>query len=289
MNSLVNAIENQLTETTNGMIAHVNTGTAATDLFYKIGAMRGKNVIPNFTAAMVEDENLAVRIALWARDAREGAGERQIYRDILLYLEKNRPDIAKKLIAKTPELGRWDDLLVFQTDEMRNAAFAAISEALNSGNGLASKWMPRNGPIAESLRKYLKLSPKAYRKMLVGLTKVVEQQMCAKDWENINFNHVPSLASARYKKAFAKNSKLAYPEYLAKLASGEAKVNASAVYPYDVIKTALRGDRDQLQLIESQWNSLPNYTNDLSILPIVDVSGSMTCKVAGQTTALEIA
>lgn len=289
MNAFVNAIDNQESRTENGMKALVTTGNACTNLFFKIGASRGKNVIPDFVSAFVENKDYATRIALWARDVRNGAGERQIYRDILRYLEKNEPELALKFIRKTPELGRWDDLLSFETTELRTAAFAAIAEALNSGNGLCGKWMPRKGEDANDLRKYLRLSPKAYRKLLVGLTKVVETQMCAKEWNSINFEHVPSLASARYKKAFAKNAKEHYTNYLSKLEKGEAKVNAGAVYPYDVIKTIMLGDRSNLQLIKAQWESLPDYTNDTAILPLVDVSGSMTVSVAGITTALQVA
>lgn len=136
------------------------------------------------------------------------------------------------------------------------------------------------------------LSPKKYRKTLVNLTKVVETQMCAKDWNNINFSHVPSLAAARYKKAFFKNAKDAYSAYLEALKNGDptVKVNAGAVYPYDVIKTARNGDREATQLVISQWNALPNYVGDANILPMVDVSGSMEFPVSGaNVTAMDVA
>ena len=54
--------------------------------------------------------------------------------------------------------------------------------------------------------KYLKLTPKAYRKMLSELSNTVEQLMCAKDYENINYSHVPSKAMSDYMKAFSKNN-----------------------------------------------------------------------------------
>jgi hypothetical protein len=289
MNSFVNAINIREARTENGMKALHSTGNACTNLFFKIGASRGKNIVSDFVSAFVENKDHAVRVALWARDARSGAGERQIYRDILQYLEKNDPELATRLIVKTPELGRWDDLLSFQTQEMRSKAFRVIAEALYKGDGLAAKWMPRKGNDANDLRRHMKLSPKAYRKLLVNLTNVVETQMCAKEWDSINFEHVPSLASARYKKAFLKNAKDHYTNYLSKLENGEAKVNAGAVYPYDVIKTALEGDRSALALIKAQWESLPDYTDDTAILPMVDVSGSMTCSISPSLTALNVA
>jgi hypothetical protein len=292
MNAFVNAIDNQEARTENDMKARKSTASPCVDLFYKIGAMRGQNVIPAFTAAFVSDKNMTLRIAQWARDVRGGAGERKIFRDILSHLEESDPDAAIALMRKVPELGRWDDLFVFKTDSMRKKAFALIEKALNEGNGLCAKWVPRKGADAVALRNFLGMTPKKYRKTLVNLTKVVETQMCAKDWNNINFSHVPSLAAARYKKAFFKNAKDAYSAYLEALKNGDptVKVNAGAVYPYDVIKTARNGDREATQLVISQWNALPNYVGDANILPMVDVSGSMEFPVSGaNVTAMDVA
>src|SRR5512137_2252739 len=107
------AVKNQTTRTTNGMLARASSANACVDLFYNIGASRGKNIVPAFTAAYVENSDLALRIAQWARDARGGSGERQVFRDILVHLEKTNPEDAMRLMAKIPEIGRYDDLLVF--------------------------------------------------------------------------------------------------------------------------------------------------------------------------------
>ena len=241
MSTFVNAVLNQEARTQNDMKARVSTANALTDLFFKIGAMRGKNVIPAWTAARVQDSDLASRIALWARDIRGGAGERKIFRDILTDLVNTDLDRASALARKAPELGRWDDLLVLVGTPLETFAFEMIGAALRDGNGLCAKWMPRQGEVANKLRNYLGYSPKFYRKRLVELTKVVETQMCAKDWDNINFNHVPSVASSRYKKAFARHTEK-YKEWTAALVSKDpevkasVKVNAAAVYPYDVLK-----------------------------------------------------
>ena len=239
MSTFVNAVKNQEARTENGMKARKDTKNALVDLFYKIGASRGKNIIPDFSAALVENPELAVRIALWARDARGGAGEREIFRQILKYLETSNPEIVEKVIPKVPELGRWDDLLNFDSTEFKFKAYDAIGTALRNQNGLCAKWMPRKGQLAAELRTALGMSPKQYRKTLVNLTKVVESKMCAKDWDGINFSHVPSVASARYKKAFWRNAAEAYGSYVASLVKGDdpkVKVNAGAVYPYDVLK-----------------------------------------------------
>ena len=284
MTTFVEAVQNQEARTMNGMKARKSTAKACVDLFFKIGASRGKDITKEFVAAYVENKEVALRIAQWVRDARGGAGERQIYRDILKYLEKNDKDAAAKLLSKTPELGRWDDILVFEDTDLKTQAFTMLGDALRAKNGLAAKWTPRQGKLAAEIRKFFGMSPKFYRKSLVELTKVVESQMCAKDWDNINFSHVPSVAAARYKKAFNRNTQK-YAEYVAKLVKGDdpkVKVNAGAVYPYDVLKGVVghymtNYNKTENDLIQKQWDALPNFVGEANILPLVDVSGSMTC------------
>lgn len=291
------AIGNQEARTTNGMKARKSTANACVDLFYNIGASRGKNIIPQFTAAYVENADLALRIVQWARDVRGGAGEREIFRQVLTHLEKTNPAEAARLITKVPELGRFDDLLVFQSKDMKDKAYALLGDHLRQSNGLAAKWTPRKGKIAAEIRQFFGMSPKQYRKTLVGMTTVVETQMCANDWDNINYSHVPSVAHSRYKKSFGRHG-TSYAEYVTKLVKGEAgvKINANAIFPHDVLKGrishgASTWSKTELDVIEAQWNALPNYVGDASVLPLVDVSGSMTTKAGqtGTTTCLEIA
>lgn len=290
MSTFVEAVANQEVRTANGMKARKSTANAVVDLFYNIGASRGKNIVPAFTAAFVEDKDLALRVAAWARDVRGGSGERQLFRSILVYLEKTDVEAAKALLAKVPELGRWDDLFVFKTKEMKEVAYSMLGDALRAKNGLAAKWTPRQGPIAVEIREFFGMSPKFYRKSLVEMTKVVETQMCAKEWDAINFSHVPSLAASRYKKAFNRNTEK-YAEYVTALVKGKdptVKVNAAAVYPYDVLKGRINTfgntsfDKTELDFIQKQWEALPNFVGDANILPLVDVSGSMSCPAGGR-------
>jgi len=255
--------------------------SALVDLFFTIGASRGKDLSVAFTKALKQDETLALRLLMWARDVRGGAGERDVVRTILLSLEKNYPEVLARLLPHLAEFGRWDDLLIFKTKPIKDKAFTLIGDALRERNGLAAKWMPRQGPLAVEIRNFFGMSPKFYRKSLVNLTKVVEQNMCSNTWDDINYSHVPSLAAARYQKAFKKHDPAGYEAYKAKLSTGEAKVNATAVYPYDVIKSRRFGGDDKV--IQAQWDALPNYIGDELVLPIVDVSGSMSSPVGGNT------
>jgi hypothetical protein len=177
-----------------------------------------------------------------------------------------------------------------------------LGDALREKNGLAAKWTPRQGPLAAEIRKFFGMSPKFYRKSLVEMTKVVEQNMCAKDWDSINFSHVPSVAASRYKKAFNRNTP-AYAAYVAELVKDpkdrtvDVKVNAGAVYPYDVLKGLCNQyynknyDKTELDLITKQWEALPNFVGDANVLALVDVSGSMSCPAGGtgSTTCMDVA
>jgi len=324
MTTFVEDAREQESRISNGVAAHKTTTNKAVDLFFNIGASRGKDIIPAFTAAYAENKDLALRIALWARDARGGAGERKLFRDILVHLETVDTDAAKALINKTILVGRWDDLLVFKTPELQQVAFTKIKNTLVAGiqakslldrfdamteeetlkqklqsqifeAKLVAKWMPRENSakrkIAQKLIKFFGWSPKYYRKTLVSLTSVVENKMCANDWDNINFSHVPSLASSRYKKAFNRHTPK-FAEYVQSLINGEptVKVNAGAVYPYDIIKgIGIYGyDKTENAHIVAQWDSLPNYVGDANILPLVDVSGSMQCRAGGNKSNSDV-
>jgi len=288
MSTLFAAV-NASSVTANGAVTNASSLNKNVDLFFLAGASRGKDITATFAGALVEDSEVAVRVLEWARDARGGAGERETFRKLFGYLVRTEPALAVRLLAKIPELGRWDDLLITFGTPLERDALRIIAAALNvSHNGLCAKWMPRQGPEANKLRAYMKLTPKQYRKLLVGLSVTVEQKMCARDWSDIVYPHVPSIAAGRYQKAFLKHDPAGYADYKAKLVTGEAKINASVAYPYDVIRSLHNGDN---VVANAQWAALPNYLegSDENILPVVDVSGSMCTAVAGSVTAQDVA
>jgi Domain of unknown function (DUF2828) len=176
-----------------------------------------------------------------------------------------------------------------------------LKKILNRDLGVASlcsKWMPREKSskkkIALELAAALGMNMKQYRKTIADLSETVEDLMCARRWNDIDFNHVPSLAHARYKKAFTKNS-TAFVEYVARLTAKDpgTKIAAGAVYPYDVLKGVInqygtRLGKTELDHVVAQWAALPNYVGDANILPLVDVSGSMTCRAGGGSSKSEV-
>lgn len=287
--------------TENGMKARATSASEVLDFFGKVGSYRGKDLTADFIKALAENEELAVRALLWTRDIRAGAGEREQFRKLLVKLESINPALAGRIIAKIPELGRFDDLFVFQDPINRRAAFELYRKALiEDRNGLAAKWAPRKGPIAVELTKFLGMTPRNYRKLVVSLTNVVETQMCAKQWNDINFSQVPSVASARYQKAFGRNAPEKYSEYIRELQKPQeerdpkVKINAAAVYPYDVIRSVTNGSA---AVADEQWKALPNYIGSAKLFPIVDTSGSMgsmpfdgwSSKISGPPSPIEVA
>ena len=161
-----------------------------------------------------------------------------------------------------------------------------LNKMVMTGENCA-KWMPRpnvsnreSRRIANALRKYLGLSPKQYRKLLVDNSNTVEQLMCSKEWMRIEYSKLPSKAMSDYMKAFSKNDLTRFQEYLASVEKGETKINAGAVYPYDIIKNLKQGNDRGANV---QWNALPNYmeNNNERVLPLVDVSGSMETPAGG--------
>lgn len=275
------------TFTENGMPAFKSSTNANVDLFFAIGASRGKDISSMFLKALSEDRELALRNLLWARDAREGSGERQTFRNLLQFLETHDEAALLHVLPRVVELGRWDDLLVFKSTAWKQVAYTMVKEGLASKDGLCAKWMPRKGAVANELRTFLGLTPKQYRKTLVTLSNTVEQAMCSKDWGRIVFEQVPSVAAARYQKAFTRNCGQRYTDYKQALANGTTTVKASALYPYDVIRSLRNGD---VTVASAQWEALPDYMQDeTKIVPLVDVSGSMSIGIAGSVTAMDAA
>tara|TARA_R100000152_G_C6775243_1_gene203525 strand:- start:606 stop:2111 length:1506 start_codon:yes stop_codon:yes gene_type:complete len=291
--ALLSALEAEgKTLTENGCATHVTSSSPLIDLFFKIAAMRSaseEDIISVFTPAFHYDTEAALKILFWARDIRGGQGERKVFRTIVSHLAHNHSDILRPCVRLLPVYGRWDDVLsLFQTP-LEGAALEFIDDALtgklsSSEASLCAKWMPREksakSVLAKKIRSHMGVSSVAYRKLLSSLSKTVESDMCSGNWDGIEYSHVPSVAMNLYKKAFARHSPERWDSYLSDLTSGSAKVNASVLYPYQVIKSLMNygPEEDEKLIAEKQWEALPNYlmNNPYRILPVVDVSGSMS-------------
>lgn len=272
--------------TDNGAITLKSSMDANVDFFFLAGASRGRDLTEVFKKAYEEDKDLTIRALLWCRDIRGGAGERQQFRDLVKSIQDR--DTVLRIMDKIPEVGRWDDMLVFAGTEFEQSAFMRIQDALAEEDALCAKWMPRKGDTAVKLRKFMDLTPKQYRKLLVNISNTVESLICDNKWKLVDFNKVPSKASAKYSGAFSRHAPKEYTRWKKQLLTGEAKVNASAIFPHDIVSFASNGDS---LVADQQWNSLPDYLQGSTekILPMVDTSGSMTTLVTSSASAMDIA
>lgn len=279
-----------MSRTENGALTHSTSGSHLLDLFFNFGAARGNTakLADMFYRSFMNDPELTLRVALWGRDVRGGAGEREAFRAILKALD-SRVDFDDVLLSKIAEVGRADDLLTVTRNFDVVAKFYKKMIDSSELSGLFAKWAPRQGPVANALRKAWKLgSPKNYRKYVVERTDVVEQKMCGHDWTSVNYEHVPSVAMARYNAAFGRNDAARFADYKTALQNGEAKINASAVFPHDIVRTG-RGYGANEGVIQAQWEALPNFIGEgKGILPMSDVSGSMDQKISGSVTAMDV-
>jgi hypothetical protein len=289
--SLIDALENKLTVTENGMLTQETSGRDLLDAFFKLGASRNLSDtdIRNMAIkAYGENPLLALKLFAYNRDVRGGQGERRSFRIAFKWLATSHPDVARAFIKFVPVYGRFDDVFEGIDTPIETDVLDFYAEALEAGDALAGKWAPREkkskSHIATKLRKHMEISPRDYRKMVTAISTTVETHMCAKEWSAINYSHVPSIASNRYRKAFNKNDTTRYQEYLAELAKPKSerdpsvKVNASAIFPHEIVSPILNGrvTNATLALLNAQWDALPEFLpEDSRTLALVDTSGSM--------------
>lgn len=294
-----------LTYNEKGALSYATTTSAVLDWFASGGAMRQEDesqMQAAFAKAFKEDKLLATKIAFYIRDIRGGQGQRKSFRAVLKWLADNSPGILRRNLGAIPFYGRWDDLFVlFGTPLEGDVLKLVISQltddltALNTGEGvsLIAKWLPSENASSKETRaqaykliRALNLSPRQYRKKLVLLRekiKVVETFMCSKQWNQINYEHVPSRALMIYRKAFPKHDPVGFSQWKAKAFVGEAKVHSGTLYPYDVIHKVISGKWDET--LELQWRNLPDYFTGKvhNGLVVCDVSGSMTSWLGGRS------
>jgi hypothetical protein len=277
MSNLINATRTENSFTFNGAVTNSTSLDYCLDMFFLAGASRKMtqgDILTVFCKALYEDTALALKILFWARDVRGGAGERRFFRYCMEYLSKMHPDIFDQLVIFVPEYGYWKD--VFAIDKPNNDSLDWIMRGLTERNdGLLAKWFPRKGPWFTAMHKFMKITPKELRKLLVSMTNVVETPMCANKWSEINYSHVPSVAMNRYRNAFFKRDGERMAKFITDVHNGSAKINASALYPHELYVAMMNEDNESA--IEAQWNALPDYMAGSTerILPVCDVSGSM--------------
>ncbi|HOS16573.1 MAG TPA: DUF2828 family protein [Bacteroidales bacterium] len=265
-----------------------------------------------FLKAFAQDALMATKILFYFRDVRGGQGERATFRNIIKYLAVYHPEVVSKNMENIPFYGRYDDLYALEGTPLEKEMFQFIARQLkqdlrNMKKGepvsLLGKWLksentssPESCRLAKLTREALELSSKRYRKVLSSLRKhidVIERKMCGKEWNEINFENVPSKASLIYRSAFDRHAHKKYKEYLKKVEQGSAKINAGAVYPYEIFRSLIRNSvsKEVIKAADLQWANMPNWMgeNEHRGLVIADVSGSMLSGVPNILVAVSLA
>lgn len=294
--------------TENGAPAYKTTTNAVLDLFAQIGALRPRTeeeILAKIDAAYQVDSVLTTKMIFYAGNVRGGLGERRTFRIGLKYLANHNPRVLAYNIALIPHFNRWDSVFSLVGTPCETAMWEIISEQLmldmegvnNSktsakpiGISLLAKWMPTETAHSKETRALahraftrLGLSPRVYRKMLSALRahlNIVESLMSAGKWNEVEYPKVPSYAMKNYRNAFAKHDPDGFSQYIQSLQTGEVKINASTLFPYDLVNEYLYGkgrySNGTDPILEAQWKALPNYVEgENNILVMADVSGSM--------------
>lgn len=239
------------------------------------------------------DYELAMRLLFWLRDPRGGAGNRSGFRECLAWISAEAPAWIIANAHLIPEHGRWDDARATFGTKAQDSVVSLWADKIAENNFLASKWAKRKDKeILRKLRqKKVVKDIGDFRRLLASIRKtVVERNMCQDLWNEISYDKLPSVAMARYTNAFGKHDTERFEAYKNALEKGveDVKINASVLFPHDVLRTLKHGDSI---IADAQFEALPNFMEDtnMRILPIADQSGSMTIRVSGNITAMEVA
>lgn len=290
--------EDNKTVTTNGENGYKSTLSGILDLSTEIGNSRfldDETLFNKLIDAQNEDELLYAKLVFYARDIRQGGGDKTlgrfglvtIYKDI----DSSKIPLLVKLIA---EYGSFKDIMYLlaspiEDEDKESVLCHYLNNLLNVDDvneqpGLLAKYMPtettKDSTMKTAYRKFMKyvdITPKEYRKRNTRIRKkldIVETKLTEKRYEDIDYSHVPSQANLKYREAFFRNDGERYSDYLDRVDSGDEKINSSTLAPYQIVDKVRY---DASPSLDTLWNNIPAPNNNgLEVLPVVDVSGSMT-------------
>ncbi len=286
------------TVTENGAATYFTTESDCLDLFATIGALRRESdseIVTRFVRAYSENRDIAMKLLFFARDIRGGLGERRVFKVILNWLANNEPATVRKNLEYVAEYGRYDDLLCLMDTacekemlDVLKAQFEADTEALKNGGevSLLAKWLPSvNASSAETvlyakkIARYFGMNDASYRKALVALRahiRIIENNLREKDY-SFDYSKQPSKAMYKYRKAFIRNDGERYSLFLDKVTTGEAKLHASTLMPYEIITPFFRRNvsDEERKAINTTWISQEDLGDTENALAVIDGSGSM--------------
>jgi len=295
--------ETSYSVTENGALGFSTSGSKLLDLNFGVTSFRNKSEkdIENaFAKAFYEDKKTALKWLFYARDVRGGIGERRLFRTCLKWLAENHSSIAMAVFHLAPYYGRYDDMWCLLDTGIADMVIEVVKEQLvedwknmteNKACSLIAKWLPSINSTSKETKRLaqiivdgLETTPKGYRLTLSGLRKylkVIEVKMSAGEWNEIDYNAVPSRANLLYKNAFLKHDEDRRRAYLDALERGDkdVKINSGVLFPDDIVRKYGNGRTGHVgaydSALEELWKALPTLSSD-NTLVVRDGSGSMT-------------
>lgn len=278
--------------TSNNAISNKSSLSACLDLFSMGVSASDKHSL--IKAALLEDLPLAVKTVMYLRDPRgTGQGNRDIARAFHSVVQSLLVDPAFKLaylelLPHLPEMGSWKDLYeLYDTadSDVKATILTTVSKALLAEDRLANKWFKRQSQLHHDIADLWGQPVGFIRKYVAHHSRTVEQFMCHKLWDRIDYSSIPSRANLIYSKAFLRNDSERRQQFLADAIAGKVKATSSVLYPHEVLKQVW-SDADTA---EALWKNLPAYSANINILPVIDVSGSMATPAYSKYSCRDIA
>lgn len=263
-----------------------------------------------FQQALKNDETKpwCGKFALMVRDITDGAGERSLGRVLIAKCLDagilSVDDVVDFVINKRG--GRYDDLIYiddlvtngFVSDRLVHYVREQFTNDLrafqnNESISLLAKWLPSINASSATTRKLGRtwaaafgLSLKNYRKILSKLRNhldIVERKITSDRFEEIEYSHVPSLAMTRYSNVFRNHDGARFDEYLESVNAGKSKIHTAGTTAPEIVHLYARDHATG----QTMWDNRKKYTFTSNVLPVCDVSGSMTCDI-GKLTAMDV-
>jgi hypothetical protein len=302
----------KLTQTENGALSYDSTGSACVNFFFKVVRDTSETeLIKLLEQSHNENPHDTIKLVFQLRDARGGKGERQQFlRCIRWYVANGYEKTILSLISSIPYFGRWKDLLELldiggNINEFVFRTFANILDKdrtrflQKKSTSLCAKWAPSEGgeydkkyKAASKIAKYMGITMKQYRKEylapLRAYSNTTEVWMCSQQWDKIKYETVASYCMHKNKNTFIKHDEERFNKYINAIKSSEHKINASQLFPHELIAHYIRPGTLKTKnteidnIVEAQWKELVKHckqNESISMgrcLPVCDVSGSMT-------------
>lgn len=206
--------------------------------------------------------------AMMIRDPRLGLGRRDLGRRLM--------SMTNVSISNVIKAGRVDDVFYYEYKTLyfkyfKYVVFDYLKTEIEKGNELVKKWMPRysskNLMLARQIAAYWGMNKQQYGHFIKCNT--TENKMSDHRWDDLEFEHIPSLAMIKYAAAFARKpeTKERYSKYLEDVKAGKRELHVATTTVYDIYRNRSKIDADlffnKLERISGSW------------IPIVDSSGSM--------------